>query len=166
MLICYTYKNGGNGKMDFSKYYDYNDGLLISKKTHDVAGYNRPDYYVVVNLLGHNYLAHRVIWQMFNGEIPEGMVIDHIDGNPGNNRLSNLRLATISQNLYNKKEHIHSGLPRGVTFTKGKYQAQISINGKNKYLGRFTTADEAADAYNAIANELHKEFNIKNRDRS
>jgi len=150
--------------MDFSKYYKYDDGFLISLKTGDLAGYARDDFYVVVNLLGKNYLAHRIIWTLLNGPIPEGRVIDHIDGNPGNNRISNLRLATVSQNLYNSViGGRYSGLPRGVTFTKNRYQAQICINGKNKYLGRYKTPDEAAEAYNIAAKELHKEFDITNR---
>ena len=46
--------------------------------------------------------VHRVIWELAYGPIPDGMEIDHIDRNPSNNRLSNLRLVTHSENNQNK----------------------------------------------------------------
>lgn len=46
-----------------------------------------------------NGLLHRIIWETFNGEIPRGMEIDHIDCNKQNNALSNLRLVTHSENM-------------------------------------------------------------------
>lgn len=49
------------------------------------------------------YYTHRVIWELINGEIPVGMCIDHIDGDGLNNRLDNLRLATLSMNQRNAK---------------------------------------------------------------
>ena len=138
---------------NFNEYYRYDDGFLISLKTNEIAGSMRDDFYTIVSLKNKNYLAHRVIWEMFHGPIPVGLVIDHIDGNPGNNRLSNLRLVTVSENLSNSLKR--GSLPKGVTFTKGKYQAQISIQGKNKYLGRFNTPDEAETAYKVKAREVY-----------
>lgn len=52
---------------------------------------------------------HRLVWETFNGEIPEGMVIDHIDGNRSNNALSNLRLVTQSENMNNAQINGHKG---------------------------------------------------------
>lgn len=149
--------------MEFNKYFSYDNGLLISRRTNDVAGYIRDDDYIVVNLHGKNYLSHRIIWELFNGEIPSGYVIDHIDGNPGNNNINNLRLASISENLSNSV--CRGSLPKGVTFTKGKYQAQISYKGKNHYLGRFNTPDEAAEVYKMKSEELYGEFSVYNRDK-
>lgn len=50
------------------------------------------------------YSVHRIIWQMFHGDIPEGMVIDHINGDPWDNRITNLRLVTQKQNVQNAKK--------------------------------------------------------------
>jgi len=47
----------------------------------------------------HSLLAHRVIWLLVHGEVPpEGMEIDHIDGNPENNRIDNLRVVSHTEN--------------------------------------------------------------------
>ena len=44
-------------------------------------------------------LVHRVVWEAFNGPIPNGMDIDHIDGNPRNNSLKNLQVLSHTDNL-------------------------------------------------------------------
>lgn len=54
-----------------------------------------------VGYLGKLYLAHRVIWNIFNGEIPDGMIIDHIDKNSLNNNINNLRLISQADNNRN-----------------------------------------------------------------
>lgn len=48
-----------------------------------------------------NYSVHRFIWECFNGPIPDGLEVDHIDGNPMNNKLENLRLGTHKENCNN-----------------------------------------------------------------
>lgn len=49
------------------------------------------------------YYTHRVVWEMVNGPIPEGMCVDHIDGNGLNNKLANLRVTTLSGNQRNRR---------------------------------------------------------------
>lgn len=49
--------------------------------------------------LNKKFLVHRVVWECFNGEIPDKMDIDHIDGNPKNNNLDNLQLLSHAENL-------------------------------------------------------------------
>lgn len=104
---------------------------------------------------------HREIWERHNGPIPNGMTVDHKNQNTWDNRLSNLRLATISQQGFNKgvQANNSSGF-RGVHwFTRmGKYKATIRCKPKRIHLGYFDTAIEAAKAYNRAAIELHGPF--------
>ena len=89
---------------------------------------------------------------------------DHIDGNGLNNRRSNLRPATVSQNACNKraKRNSRSGY-KGVSFdgsvrrTK-PWQAIIMLHGKGRKIGNFSTPEEAAKAYDCEARKLHGEF--------
>ena len=89
------------------------------------------------------WMHHLVI-----GKPTKGMMIDHIDGNGLNNQRSNLRIVTNRQNLQNMKNH-RNGKLSGCYYNKNnnKWQAQIRINGKIKYLGYYNTEQEAHDAY-------------------
>ena len=114
---------------------------------------------------GKIYLIHRLMWEAFNGPIPEGYQIDHIDRDKQNNKLSNLRLATASENRCNQ---IPTRLPksgyRGVYPNYNRFQAMIrDQTGKRTHLGSFKTAREAAAAYNAAAIIIHGEFAILNQ---
>lgn len=105
--------------------------------------------------------AHRVAWMIARGGIPDGMVVDHINGNQSDNRLPNLRLATQSQNLFNKRVQVNNkaGI-KGVCFhavTK-KWRATIAHNGVQKYLGLFGSIEEAEAAYKAAADEIQGQF--------
>jgi len=55
--------------------------------------------------LNKKFLVHRVVWEAFNGEIPNQMDIDHIDNNPMNNKLENLQMLSHGDNL--KKRNIN-----------------------------------------------------------
>lgn len=155
----------------FNDYLSYEDGLLKWKvnrgrvKVGDTAGTPMTTEwghtYLKVRCCGEQYLVHRVIWQMFNGEIPEKMVIDHIDGNTMNNKIENLRLCTNTQNAQN----IHHGrgkysTKKGVSFSKkqNKFVAQININGKNTWLGSFDSEEDAFLAYEEAGKYYFGEF--------
>lgn len=117
---------------------------------------------------GKDWRAHRLIWEMHYGKIPEGMFIDHINGNGLDNRLENLRLATQSQNACNRKQNKNntSGY-KGVVYSKPRgnhrpykkpWVVHIQI-GNKKYSKRgFATAEEAAQYYNKKAVEYFGEF--------
>ena len=92
---------------------------------------------------------------------PKNMAVDHINGNGLDNRRSNLRICTPSQNSLNRKPHRNSSSRyRGVSFNKksGKYVAQIIFNRKNRYLGIYENEIDAAIAYENAARELHGDF--------
>lgn len=114
-----------------------------------------------VILFARSYKAHRIIWKMLNGDIPDGMLVDHVNGDPFDNRLMNLRIATPAENTRNsaKSRRNRFGL-KGVTQNgvKPGYIAQITVNRKNLYLGRFHTKGLAALAYAKAALRHHGKF--------
>jgi hypothetical protein len=103
------------------------------------------------------YYAHRLAWLYVHGEWPSGQV-DHIDGNKANNAISNLRLATPSQNSARKRHARRVAVSRGVMPHGAGFVARIHNGGKRHYLGYFSTAAAAKAAYEAKAKELHGEF--------
>mgnify|MGYP003455568704 CR=1 FL=1 len=111
------------------------------------------------------YKVSRVIWVMVYGSLPEGHEIDHANGNPWDDRLCNLRLATHDQNKANRRSMIKSktGL-KGVTARKnGKFQSCLKFNRKKYFLGTFNTAEEAAKAYADFSMDMFGEFSFEAR---
>lgn len=95
------------------------------------------------------FLGHRLAWLYMTGEWPESMV-DHADTNGLNNRWSNLRPATKSQNSANSRKPVTNKTGfKGVSVAKksGKYRATITVNGRHKDLGIHSTPEAAHDAY-------------------
>lgn len=85
--------------------------------------------------------------------VPEGFCVDHINGDPMDNRRSNLRQASTSQNQANRKPtrkgtSVFKGVSR---LPSGKWQAQIRKDGVNKYLGSYSEELDAARAYDWAA---------------
>jgi len=103
-------------------------------------------------------LLHRVKWLVAYGDYPE-CDIDHINLNPLDNSLENLRLASRSQNRFNtRKKARDNGLPLGVYHRGDKFAASISKDRKRTYLGTFDTADEAHNAWLLAGNKMYGEF--------
>lgn len=74
-----------------------------------------------VMIQGVSYSIPRLIWEMFNGKIPSGYIIDHIDGNPHNNNIQNLRCTTIASNNKNRVSvSTEKELPSGIYFSESK----------------------------------------------
>jgi hypothetical protein len=96
------------------------------------------------------YLVHRLVWNAFVGEIPQGFELDHIDRNPLNNALSNLRLVTRQQNKFNTSA-------KGYCWNKlqNKWQGYITVSGKTHFLGLFEVEEEARNAYLAAKEIYH-----------
>lgn len=90
---------------------------------------------------------------------PEGMVVDHINGDPSDNRRENLRVCSQEENLRNRACAKHNKLGiKGVFVHRGRYRAQISVNGLRIHLGDFDTPELAQAAYVSAANKHHGEF--------
>lgn len=109
---------------------------------------------------GKRYLAHRLAWLYVHGSFPVEQ-LDHINGDRLDNRICNLREASQSQNLRNKKrtQSVNKYL-KGAKFVAitGKWTAKIVFNKNTHHLGTFDTELEAHHAYAKAAGELHKEF--------
>ena len=111
-----------------------------------------------IKIDGTFYRTYRLAWLWMTGEWPEDE-IDHIDGDPANDRWSNLRQATRSQNLQNARigQRNTSGF-KGVSPRKNRWMAQITLHGTAHYLGCFAAPEEAYAAYVAAAERLFGEF--------
>lgn len=122
-------------------------------KPGDKAGCFDGQGYVTLVICGKQYMAHRVVWALHHGAWPE-LQLDHKDLDKGNNKPSNLRTATSSQNLANTAlfKSNTSG-HKGVVWSKKhcQWQAQIRIAGRLKYLGLHTTMHAASAAYSQAA---------------
>lgn len=104
--------------------------------------------------------AHNVIYAVMGIHIPDDLEVDHRDGDPFNNRWSNLRLSTPAQNGANRRKNVNkkSGLPKGVSKCGKRFRAAIRSNGKYIHIGRYTTPEAAHAAYCSKALELFGEF--------
>lgn len=151
--------------------YDPETGVFIRLEKHpnapagSVAGYSAPVQnsqlrYWCIKIDNKKYSAHRLAWLYIHGNFPSRH-IDHIDGNGTNNAIANLREATRSENMQNRRLHSNntSGM-RGVMWHKatGKWLAKIQANGKPKHLGLFDSQGAAHEAYVNAAKELHGVF--------
>ncbi len=119
---------------------------------------NRKDSkgYVYLHVGNKMILGHRIAWFKHYGKWPDG-VIDHINGDPADNRICNLRDVPQPVNMQNQRK------PRadnklgllGVSMKGNRFRAQITVNQKKKMLGTFATAEEAHLAYVTAKRELH-----------
>jgi hypothetical protein len=120
---------------------------------------DRSTTYAVRNVWDGGKKRHLSMHRAIMGAAPD-VLVDHRDGNGLNNRRStNLRLATQSQNQWNKRP-VKEYAPKGVTWCKckQKWRAHIAVHGKLRSLGRFSTKEAAADAYAKASAALHGQF--------
>ena len=118
--------------------------------SNDGQGYKK----VVLNRGGKsiNIYCHRIALHLSGVEIAKGLYVDHIDGDEGNNRLSNLRVVTNQGNARNSK--LSSTNKSGVvgvywSLPNSKWRAQLMVNYKNILLGYYTNKDDAIKARKA-----------------
>lgn len=125
-----------------------------------LAGTPRPGHYIIICIDYRLYVAHRLAWLYMTGEWPLEQ-IDHANLDRYDNRWENLREATRSENHANKPIGLAntSGV-KGVCWNaaRGKWQANICVNGVSLYLGLFSDKAEAHDAYARAAIAHFGEF--------
>jgi hypothetical protein len=121
------------------------------------ADVNTPTGYRIVWLSRRSFMAHRVVWLLSYGAWPSSM-LDHINGDRGDNRIENLRLSNNSENIQNLRRARVDNLTGylGVNKHASGYRARIWVGGKNLSIGcSFKTPDEAHDAYVTAKRVLH-----------
>lgn len=123
------------------------------RRVGDKCGYPDRLGYIKLCFDGKWVLGHRLAWWWVNGEWPVGE-IDHINGDPSDNMIENLRVATRSQNVMNTRRG------NGVCWHRRqrKWQVQVTAAGKKHYLGQYHTREEADRVAIDAINRLHGEF--------
>lgn len=118
------------------------------------------DGYKHGNVLKNRILAHRAMWIMVYGYNPD-CDIDHINMNRSDNRISNLRLAHRSENMWNRGPQANniSGLKGAhISLSTGVITSSISVNGVSYRKSGFSSVQDAHDWYVGMSHEVHKEY--------
>lgn len=146
--------------------YDPETGIftrIASSRTDRVGkkmGTKHPEGYLHAKIKGETVGLHRMAWIYVYGREPIDR-IDHINGDPSDNRISNLRECSHSQNMQNIREAKspnksgYLGVSRAKGCTENPWLAQIQVNMKKIYLGCFPTPEAAHEAYLAKKREIH-----------
>lgn len=113
--------------------------------------------YKRVKVMGRLFLSHRLAWAIHYGEWPEEE-IDHINRIRSDNRIENLRKASRSGNMINRKYPTGESGTTGVSKHRCGWQATIRINKKSVHLGLFKTVEEAAIARTAAEKAIYGIF--------
>ena len=124
------------------------------------AGYINSRSYKCIRIKGRHYQAHRLAWLYVTGEAPYAH-IDHIDGDPSNNKFANLRQATPGQNQHNSQiQRNNTSGVKGVSWDKKRkrWKAQIASGGVLRYLGLFRSIEDAAEVVREARCRMHGKF--------
>ena len=124
------------------------------------AGCERDLGYIVIRINYRLYRAHRLAWLYVHGRWPRGE-IDHINGDPSDNRIANLRLATIGQQRANSRiRSDNTSGAKGVWWEKrrGRWVAEIMHEGRKHHVGSYDNFEDAVAARTEAANRLHGKF--------
>jgi hypothetical protein len=145
-------------------HYDHETGVFTWRESRgrvaagDVAGHIKPDGYRRIRIDGRFYLAHRLAWLWVHGRPMVGEC-DHINGQPDDNRICNLREASVAVNRQNIRSSHRDSVSRklGVSWSASskKYRARIWSGSAEVHLGVFDTSDRAHEAYRDAKRRLH-----------
>lgn len=130
-------------------------GIQIGQK----AGSLEPNGYLRIRFNTKKYLIHRLVFLYYHGYLPK--YIDHIDGNPLNNSIENLREATFSQNRLNiKLQKNNTSGCKNISWstTQKKWRVNIRINQKTVNFGGYKDLELAELVATEARNKYHKEF--------
>ena len=127
----------------------------------EAGGFNKTANGIIIAYKNTRILLHRVVWIYHNGEIPEGMEIDHINQDRLDNRIENLRLCYRHQNAWNTKIRFNNKTGvKGLCWNPltNTWRARVSVNKKTITVGSFVCFEEAKRAVELARISLHGEF--------
>jgi len=152
--------------MEFNDYFEYKNGELYWKKSTNSrivvgkkAGCITNHGYLTIKINKKPYLAHKIVYAIHYGYIPK--LIDHIDGNKLNNKIENLREATIFENQRNRKIQLNnsSGVKNVYWHNKEKsWRVQLRFNNKLNYIGSFKDIELAELVAQEARSKYHGNF--------
>lgn len=144
--------------------FDYHpDGYLVWRikpskgpdRTGQIAGGKQRDGRRHICIDGFLAQANKLIWIWHYGQVPEGIDVDHIDNDGTNDRIENLQLLTHRDNVGKAWARSKaSRLPLGVSRAGSRFMAQICDGSDRRYLGRYDTPEEAAQAYTRALDDI------------
>jgi len=146
-------------------HYDQETGIFtwLKNRSHvkanSIAGSSSKREYLVIGIKGKTYLSHRLAWLYMYGYFPK--LVDHINGNTFDNRISNLREATSIQNGYNQKLNKNNKSKfKNVHWckTRNRWVVKINVNGKPMFIGRFKDLELADLIAQEARNKYHNIF--------
>jgi hypothetical protein len=152
-----------NGNTYFkTPYIDFNRGIIyrVNKKTLELVkvGNERPDGYLMFRLEGKTVLVHRYLYEKYyNVKLNPDEIINHKNHKKDDNRIENLEVVCKQQNC----QYRENALGYYWNNQKKKWQANIMLNQKTIYLGRFDKEQDARNAYIEKARYLNENHNCK-----
>ena len=152
--ICYE---------EISNHLYYKDGVLLWKKSSKPAGTKTKEGYIKIQINKVPYFAHRLIWVLFNKNIPLDKQIDHIDRNKSNNKIENLRLVDSIGNALNRPFKISNTGIKGVSLDRKYYKVSFTINNKSVHFGNFDNLELAELVSIEIQNKYHSSYLVNNK---
>lgn len=139
--------------------YDPSTGLLTRASSGKPAGFVGNRGYLRVKFQSREWLGHVLAWAYVHGYVPE-LEIDHINRNPADNSIGNLRLVTHVENMANR--HIgpkfspnNEPIPSGIYYNRRERRFKVGVycSGKSKHVGTYTTLAEATLALSSFRYE-------------
>lgn len=128
--------------------YDPDSGVFIWIKTGKTAGWKDQTGYIHIGINGKTYKAHRLAFLYMNGQLPE-YEVDHINGDRSDNKWSNIRCVTRTENMRNQRKYkCNTSGHTGVFWHNrlNKWQANIRSEGKLRHIGYYEDIEDAVEA--------------------